>query len=86
MARIQCDFYSAALGTSVTINVLLPQPAQEQPTTPRRYPVLWLLHGLLDDHTTWLRQTSLERYVDGLQLAVVMPAGGRSFYTDMEAA
>ena len=83
MARIQCDFYSAALGTSVTINVLLPQPAQEQPTTPRRYPVLWLLHGLLDDHTTWLRQTSLERYVDGLQLAVVMPAGGRSFYTDM---
>ncbi len=83
MARIQCDFYSDALGTSVTINVLLPQPAPEQRTPPRRYPVLWLLHGLLDDHTTWLRQTSLERYVDGLQLAVVMPAGGRSFYTDM---
>lgn len=83
MARIQGDFYSEALGTSVTINVLLPQPAPEQRTPPRRYPVLWLLHGLLDDHTTWLRQTSLERYVDGLQLAVVMPAGGRSFYTDM---
>ena len=83
MARIQCDFFSAALGTSVTINVLLPQPDPAARTAPRRYPVLWLLHGLLDDHTTWLRQTSLERYVDGLQLAVVMPAGGRSFYTDM---
>ena len=87
MVRIQADFYSAALGTAATINVLLPQPAPGGlPTAaaaPRRYPVLWLLHGLLDDHTTWLRQTSLERYVEGRGLAVVMPAGGRSFYTDM---
>ena len=83
MARIQCDFFSAALGTAVTINVILPQPAPAQRTAPRTYPVLWLLHGLLDDHTTWLRQTSIERYVETLNLAVVMPAGGRSFYTDM---
>jgi putative tributyrin esterase len=83
MARIQCDFYSDALGTATTITVVLPQPAPAQHTQPRTYPVLWLLHGLLDDHTAWLRQTSLERYVDGLQLAVVMPSGGRSFYTDM---
>ena len=83
MARIQCDFFSDALGTSVTINVILPQPTPDQRTAPRTYPVLWLLHGLLDDHTTWLRQTSIERYVEPLQLAVVMPAAGRSFYTDM---
>lgn len=83
MARIQCDFFSDALGTSVSINVILPQPAPAQRATRRNYPVLWLLHGLLDDHTTWLRQTSVERYVNDLQLAVVMPASGRGFYTDM---
>jgi S-formylglutathione hydrolase FrmB len=30
----------------------------------------------------WVRRTSIERYVEGLPLIVVMPDGGRSFYTD----
>jgi S-formylglutathione hydrolase FrmB len=49
----------------------------------RKLPVLWLLHGLSDDHTIWLRRTSIERYVEGRNLAVVMPAVDRSFYADM---
>lgn len=49
----------------------------------KRYPTLYLLHGLSDDHTIWQRRTSIERYVEGLNLAVVMPAVQRSFYTDM---
>ena len=44
--------------------------------------MLYLLHGLSDDHTIWLRRTSIERYVAPLGLAVVMPAAGRSFYAD----
>ena len=43
---------------------------------------LYLLHGLGDDHTIWLRRTALERYVGSLPLAVVMPDGGRGFYCD----
>jgi len=46
------------------------------------FPVFYLLHGLSDDHTAWVRRTSIERYVEGLPLIVVMPDGGRSFYTD----
>lgn len=46
------------------------------------FPVLYLLHGLSDDHTAWTRRTSLERYVSDLALIVVMPNGERSFYTD----
>jgi S-formylglutathione hydrolase FrmB len=38
-----------------------------------------------DDHTIWQRRTSIERYVERLDLAVVMPAVQRSFYTDMAA-
>lgn len=79
MALIQCSFQSDALGSPATIEVILPEPARKS------YPVLYLLHGLLDDHTTWLRQTSIERYVQPLGLAVVMPSVLRGFYTDMAA-
>ncbi len=51
---------------------------------PGPFPVLYLLHGLSDDHTAWTRRTSLERYVGGLPLIVVMPNGERSFYTDSQ--
>ena len=54
----------------------------DPPGEPVRYPTLYLLHGLSDDHTVWLRRTSLERYLEGRRLAVVLPAAGRSFYTD----
>ena len=47
-------------------------------------PVLYLLHGLSDDDTIWLRRTSIERHVAELGLAVVMPQVHRSFYLDGE--
>ena len=57
--------------------VVLPENAGPGP-----FPVFYLLHGLSDDHTAWTRRTSLERYVEGLPLIVVMPDGGRGWYTD----
>jgi S-formylglutathione hydrolase FrmB len=82
MALFHCNFFSAVLRLSASIDVILPQP---QPGVRRegKLPVLWLLHGLSDDHTIWQRRTSLERYVEQMNLAVVMPAVDRSFYTDM---
>jgi S-formylglutathione hydrolase FrmB len=77
MAFIQCDFFSNDLQLSVSMNVVLPQPIRPS------YPVLYLLHGMSDDHTIWMRRTSIERYADQYGLAVVMPAVGRSFYTNM---
>jgi S-formylglutathione hydrolase FrmB len=79
MALIQCDFFSDSLGFSTSMNVILPQPPRAQ------YRVLYLLHGMSDDHTIWCRRTSVERYVDPLGLAVVMPAVHRGYYTDMAA-
>lgn len=88
MALIHCHFFSQVLGLMSTMSVILPDPRPlEASVTPQiqqeRYPTLYLLHGLSDDHTTWQRRTSIERYVEGLNLAVVMPAVQRSFYTDM---
>lgn len=84
MAFITCSFYSNALEIQTAVNVLLPQQGVwSDGLAAQRWPTLWLLHGLSDDHTIWQRRTSIERYVEALPLAVVMPAVNRSFYTDM---
>lgn len=96
MALIECDFFSETLKMGVSMNVILPQPvgaaaigidggpmASPEQLPGGGHPTLWLLHGLSDDHTAWCRRTSIERYVSGTGLAVVMPGVGRSYYADM---
>ena len=80
MAFFDCHFFSETLALSVSAHVLLPQT----PTSKGRklHPTLFLLHGLSDDHTIWARRTSIERYAAKRNLAVIMPAVGRSFYQD----
>ncbi len=87
MAFLTCDFFSDALEVGTSISVVLPQSTQAQvgveagaPAGPP--PVLYLLHGLSDDHTAWSRYTAIGRYAEAAGLAVVMPAVGRSFYAD----
>src|SRR5262245_8033487 len=88
MALLSCDFFSEALELSTSMAVVLPQPTADETDGPGAVrggngpPVLYLLHGLSDDHTTWQRQTSIERYAAAFGLAVVMPAVHRSFYAD----
>ncbi|MCH8475077.1 MAG: esterase family protein [Opitutales bacterium] len=48
------------------------------------YPTLYLLHGLSDDASVWPRFTNLEKVAEQTGLAIVMPDGQRSFYTDAE--
>ncbi len=91
MALLTCDFFSEALEVGTSMTVVLPQATTEQigvaggdlpPSDGAPPPVLYLLHGLSDDHTAWLRYTSIERYATAHGLAVVMPAVHRSFYAD----
>ena len=88
MAFFDCHFFSDALGLSVSAYVLLPQKSGDKTGAAGsgnedKCQTLYLLHGLSDDHTTWLRRTSIERYAAARNLAVVMPAGDRSFYQDL---
>jgi S-formylglutathione hydrolase FrmB len=83
MALINCDFHSEVLGMSTSMLVILPRETGPE-VKGRRHPTLFLLHGLSDDHTVWLRQTAIERYAVSRALAVVMPNCHRSFYTDMD--
>ena len=87
MALIDCKFHSHALGMASSLKAIVPEPPPDaafaKPPVPRRYPCLYLLHGLSDDETIWQRRTSVERYAAGLPLVIVMPNGHRGFYTDM---
>ena len=87
MALLTCDFFSDALQVGTSMTVVLPQQIEEQigvtvdgPSGPP--PLLYLLHGLSDDHTSWHRYTAIARYAEKAGLAVVMPAVHRSFYTN----
>jgi putative tributyrin esterase len=88
MALIQCHFFSEVLQLSTSMTVILPQATSGQVGLTGAaglglHPTLYLLHGMSDDDSIWLRRTSIERYVAPLGLAVVMPQVHRSFYTDM---
>ena len=81
----EVNFFSETLGMRSTMYVLLPQrvTAELNRTRTSKYRTLYLLHGYSDDHTAWMRWSSIEKHVEGLDLAVVMPAANVSFYTDM---
>jgi len=90
MAFFNCNFHSDILGMACSMNVIVPQQSSTQIGMASKggrktYPVLYLLHGLSDDHTIWARRTSIERYVANMNLIVVMPTTHRGFYTDMAA-
>lgn len=86
MAFLELHYHSDALKTAVTVNVLLPEKAKTligmEGKQEERMKTLFLLHGLSDDHTIWMRRTSIERYAIERGIAVVMPNVGRSWYTD----
>ena len=79
MPWAQVHWRSDVLGKQTTMQVILPTAGSAP------YPTLYLLHGLSDDSTIWLRRSRIEAYVRELPLIVVMPDGYRGFYTDNDS-
>ncbi|MFC6200799.1 alpha/beta hydrolase [Lactiplantibacillus nangangensis] len=84
------NFYSNILRRSVTVQVILPEPldpagnvAADFSSGHQLLPVIWLLHGLGGDATTWIRQTAIETLATQYRVAVVMPQTERGFYNDI---
>ena len=85
MAFFELRYYSKAIRTMVTVNVLLPEIGKREegigaPDKP--YKTMWLLHGLNGDQNSWIANTAIERYSRERGIAVVMPCADRSWYTD----
>lgn len=87
MALMHVNFFSNILGMCMDMDVILPQQTNGQIgmeglAKDGRYKTMYLLHGMSDDQTIWQRRTSIERYVNKLGIAVVMPTTHLAFYTD----
>lgn len=76
MALCDVHWSSSVLAKKLGMYVILPEAG----TPP--FATYYLLHGLSDDYTAWLRRTRIEWYVREMPLVVVMPDGFRGFYTD----
>ncbi|KGL44167.1 esterase [Listeria newyorkensis] len=79
MALFSTHFVSESLQLRTSLQVFVP----DQIDTEKPMRLLYLLHGLSDDDTAWLTNTSLVRYAENRNIAIVMPQVHRSFYTDM---
>lgn len=76
MALLHIHTYSHILGRSVRIDAAVP----EKKAGP--WKCLLLLHGLTDDHSLWQRRSSIERYAEEREIAVLMPTTKLGFYTN----
>ena len=73
MALIHCEFYSDILKEEVGAYVVIPEHRDIKGK--RKLKTLYLLHGLGDDHTKWVRRTPIERYAKEGDWIVIMPEG-----------
>ena len=87
MAWLNIRFHSKELAMPCAMTVLLPQRLSDSTrgtVEPGPYKALYLLHGKRQNHTAWLRYSTLEKQVTGLPLAVIMPQAHLSWYSDMK--
>ena len=80
MANLTFDIRSRVLGKETQFNVVLPENCEKPETG---WKTLYLLHGWSDNYTTWMNQTSIERYALKRNIAVIMPDGEFGFWNDM---
>ncbi len=74
------SFYSPAVDREMKYDIVLP-PDYE--TSDRRYPVLYLLHGYMQNYTVWGRNLGAAFYARDIgELIVVMPDAGNSWYVN----
>jgi putative tributyrin esterase len=72
------EFFSPAVDRSMKYDIVLPENYDAQT---ERYPVLYLLHGYMQNYTVWGRNLAAAFYAAELgDLIIVMPDGGNSWF------
>lgn len=74
------QFRSELVGKELPYRIVLPIGYRD--TNTRRYPVVYLLHGLFGSHTNWTDLTKVKEYAASYDLIVVAPEGENGWYTD----
>ena len=73
---------SKLVGTTLPYIVVLPLEYDRRPAQTKRYPVLYLLHGLMGHYDNWTSRTKLADYAAQYQMIIVTPEGNDGWYTD----
>ena len=76
------ELKSRLLGRSVSYRVLLPNGYSDPKSADRRYPAIFLLHGLYGHFDNWTDKTRLASYAADYQFIIVTPEGNDGWYTD----
>lgn len=84
MALLKLSFSSKTLERTVDVNVVLPAENLEE-SKRLNFKTLYLLHGYTGNQDDWLTYTTIRTISEKYNLALVMPSGENSFYTDNEA-
>ena len=77
------SFRSASLRRRMHYRIFLPQ---NYARSERRFPVLYLLHGIYGKFTDWDTQSHLRHYAQNLDLIIVTPDAGDSWYVNSATA
>lgn len=75
MAWLTVNFKSDSLHMPVVMDVLMPQGHGN-------YKTLYLLHGAGGDHASWMLKSRIADYVEGKNIAVIMPSGNNKCYVN----
>jgi putative tributyrin esterase len=82
-ARISTEYLDSKLmARKMPYQVILPGNYSDKSESGRRYPVLYLLHGLTGHFDNWTSRTQVAGYSSGRDLIVVAVEGEDGWYTD----
>ncbi len=89
MAVMDVTYLSCYLKRYVKLKVILPLENTKRPdpdftTKPDKFKTLYLLHGFSGCEEDWLYGSHIFKLARDNNLAVVMPAGENSFYTNQK--
>ena len=76
----KATFSSSLMSRSMPYRVILPKNYTADKN--KRYPTVYLLHGLTGSSENWVSLTSLPRIARNYDVVIVTPEGGNGWYTD----
>lgn len=79
MPVITVNLFSMQLKHNMDCTVILPEHVTDQ----EKLTCVWLYHGGMGDHTSWLLHTPLVEYVEDRHFAAILPDVDESCFVDM---
>ena len=78
----QLELKSSLLGKAINYRILYPVNYQAADKQQKRFPVIYLLHGLTGHSSDWIEKTRIALYATHYDLFIVMVEGADGWYTD----